>query len=430
MMPRFSPSITLLTITIYVVSIAFPVHSQVPASRQAVPVLLSGGTIHTQAQGVIQNGMLLLEDGKISGMGTEIQVPENAVKIDISGKQVYPALIHSRNLMGLSEINAVPVTSDFAELGNINPNVRAEVAFHSASTHIGIAAAAGIGTIVSTPTSGIISGLSAAMQTDGWTWDQMTLKASTGLIVNWPDMLENENLDKQLTELHDAFDNARRYHHARKSSDAHPVDVRWEAMRAVFEGEMPVFIHANEISQIQAAISWAEREEITMVLTGARDAGYLASQLAQKNIPVVITPVIGGPARQWEHYGAAYALPAKLHNAGVEFCIAGDFGAASAYRLPFHAASAVAFGLPEDEALKALTLYPARILGLDTMIGSIEPGKDATLIITDGTPLEFATKIEKVFIQGKNIDLENKHRQLYNLYRQKVKQQDNPGENY
>jgi len=408
--------------TVLFAGIPASVFAQIPAPDQSRPILLRGATIHTQTGPTIENGMILMENGKISAIGNDLEVPENAIVKDLDGKHIYPALIHGRNLMGLTEIGQVQVTSDFSELGTINPNVRAETAYHSASTHIGVAAASGIGVTVTTPSGGLISGLSAAMFTDGWTWDQMILKAPVGLIVNWPNILNNKNLSEQLKELQEAFDKARRYHHVRNASNDHPIDVRWEAMRSVFDRELPIFIQANEISQIQAAISWAEKENIRMVLTGARDAGYIAEQLAEKNIPVMVGGVIGGPARQWEYYGEAYSVPAKLYRAGVNFFIAGDMGAASAYRLPHHAAAAVAFGLPENEAIKAITLYAAQILGLDEYMGSIDPGKDASIIVTNGNPLEFSTQVEKMYLQGREIDLNSKHQQLFEKYQIKQEQ--------
>ena len=419
---RIQKVIKSFTLFVFFAGIISLTSAQMPAPSQSQPILLKGATIHTQADLKIENGMLLMENGKIAALGTDIRIPENTMIIDLAGKHIYPALIHGRNFMGLTEIGAVNVTSDFSELGTINPNVRAETAYHPASSHIGVAAAGGIGVTVTTPTGGLISGLSAAMFTDGWTWEQMILKAPVGLMVNWPNMINNRNLEEQLKELQDAFDKARRYHQARNASDTHPIDIRWEAMRPVFDGELPVFLQANEISQIQAAISWAEKENIRIVLTGARDAGYIAEQLAEKNIPVMVGGVIGGPARQWEYYGEAYALPAKLYRAGVNFFIAGDMGAASAYRLPQHAAAAVAFGLPEEEAMKAITVYAAQILGLDDYMGSLEPGKDASIIITNGNPLEFSTEVEMMFLQGREIDLNSKHRQLYEKYQIKLEQ--------
>jgi imidazolonepropionase-like amidohydrolase len=183
-----------------------------------------------------------------------------------------------------------------------------------------------------------------------------------------------------------------------------------------------VHITANDIRQIQAAIAWAEKEELELVLAGGRDIGLVADQLASKNIPVIVTGVISGPAHQWESYDEGYTTPLRLYEAGVEFCISGDIGAANAYRLPHHAAAAAAFGLPPDEALKAITINAARILGIDDLLGSIEPGKDATLMITNGNPLEISTKVEQVFIQGKLIDMKDRHLHLYEHYMDKHKQ--------
>ncbi|TVQ09281.1 MAG: hypothetical protein EA361_15590 [Bacteroidetes bacterium] len=414
-------TIILLTAAILLVGLK-NTQAQIPVPPQKGSLVIQASYIHTQSNGIIENGMLLIENGIITAIGNDIEVPEDALVENYEGKHIYPAFIHARNLLGISEIGAVPVTSDFNELGDINPNVRAEVAFHPESSHIGVAAAHGIAISVSTPSGGLISGLSAAMYTEGWNRDDMTMKAPLGLNMNWPNMINNKNLQKQLNELQEAFDNARRYHHARSANTAHPADVRWEAMRPVFDKELPVFIHASEISQIQSAISWAEKEGLKMILTGGRDAAYLARQLAEKDIPVLLTPVIGGPARQWEHYGKSYETAARLHEAGVEFAIAGDFGAASAYRLPLHAAAAVAYGLPEEEALRAITLYPAQLMGIDDRAGSIEAGKEAHLMVTNGNPLEFSTQTEQVYILGRKIDMRSKHIQLQEKYQEKQKQ--------
>ncbi len=419
----------ILTIYLLIVLLltAIQLRGHTPAPSQQQPIALVGGTIHPVSSEPIPNGTVLFENGIITGVGTAPEIPENARIINISGKHVYPGMIHGRSTMGLSEIGRIAETTDMREIGNINPNVRARVAFHPASEHIPVAAVNGITTVVSTPMGGIISGQADAMMTDGWTWAQMTLEPSIGMMIEWPAMREKEARDKALKELHEAFEKARRYKKAREAMDNdhaphHPVDVRWSAMIPVLNQEMPVFVVANELRQIQAALDWAESENLRMVLVGARDGAYLADQIASRNIPVMVAPVIGGPSRQWEGYDQAYTLPAALHDAGVRFCIGGDAGAASAYRLPHHAASAVAFGLPEEEALKAITLHAAEILGLDHRVGSIEPGKDATFIITDGTPLELWTDISKVYIQGREIDMTDKHRRLFERYREKHRQ--------
>ncbi len=362
-------------------------------------------------------------DGKIEAVGLDIELPAGTQVIDTRGKHVYPTLILGRTTLGLTEIGAVPVTSDLNEVGNINPNIRAEAAFHPESSHIPVAAVNGIGVAVTGPTGGIISGLTAAMLTDGWTWEQMTLKAPAGLSINWPNMADASARDQAMKELNDAFDSARRYMLASKASgNKHAIDIRWEAMISVLEGKLPVMINASELRQIQAAMAWAEKQNVKMILIGGRDAAYVADQLKAKNIPVMITPVIGAPSRQWEAYDFSYSLPVKLHEAGVKYSIAGEGSAAGAARLAKHAASAVAFGLPQEEALKAITIYAAEILGIDDRVGSIEAGKDASIMITTGNPLELSTQIEQVFIQGRMIDMTDKHRQLYEKFLEKHRQ--------
>ncbi|MFW5707337.1 MAG: amidohydrolase family protein [Bacteroidota bacterium] len=407
-------------------SLTSSIDAQIPAPPAETPRVIQASYIHTLTHGTIENGMVLIENGLITAVGTDVEIPPDAIIDNYDGKHVYPAFIHARNLLGLSEIGAVPVTSDFNELGTINPNVRAQVAFHPGSRHIGVAATHGIAISASTPTGGFISGLSAAMYTDGWSWDQRIMQAPAGLIVNWPVAINNKEYKKQVGELREAFDQARRYHLAANTQTDHPSDVRWEAMLGVFDGQLPVFIHANEISQIQDAVAWALQENLQIVITGGRDAALMAGQLASHNIPVLLTPVIGGPARQWDHYGEAYARAALLHNEGVTFAIAGDFGASSIYRLPHHAGAAVAFGLPHEEALKAITLYPAQILGLEQRAGSIEEGKEAHLIITNGDPLDFFSSLEQVYILGKKIDMQNHHTIMMEKYMEKNRQQNQP----
>ncbi len=403
------------------------VQAQIPAPPQEGPVALVGGTVHTMSDGIIDNGTVLFENGKITAVGTSVDIPSNAQVIDVSGRHVYPGLIHARTTLGLSEIGRLGETVDLNEQGTINPNVRAEVAFHPESEHIPTAAVNGITTAISTPSGGIISGRAAAMMTNGWTWEQMTLRSSVGMIVNWPGMGNTGARDEALGQLQQFIDEARMYQAVKNAAGERNVprhlhDVRLEAMIPVLEGEMPVFINASELRQIQSAIAWAEKENLRMVLVGGRDAGYVADQLAEKNIPVILTPVISGPSRLWTGYDESYSLPAKLYEAGVDFCIGGEGSAAYAFRLTHHAGSAVAFGLPEEEAVKSLTINAARILGIDDLVGSIEEGKDATLIVTNGSPVELWTRVEHVFIQGRQDDMMDKQRRLYEKYKEKQRQ--------
>ena len=401
--------------------------TRTPAPAQQQPVAIVGATIHTVSQGVIDEGTVVFADGKIVAVGSGLEVPEGAQVFDADGKHVYPGFIDGRSTLGLSEISRIAESTDLQELGDINPMIRAQVAYHPASEHLSVAAVHGVTTVVPTPRGSLIAGMPAAMMTDGWTWEGMTIREGLGMVVEWPAMGNLERYGSQFEKLQEAFDKARRYRHARAASESgesgpHPRDTRWEALLPVLDGEMPVLVTVNDLRQIQAAVAWAEEEELRLILVGGRDLGRVAEQLAQHEISVMLTGVIGGPAHPWEGYDEGYQAARRLYEAGVPFCIAGDEGPAYTYRLAHHAAAAVAFGLPAEEGLKAITLQAAQVLGVDDVLGSLEPGKDATLIIGNGHPLEIGTKTEQVFIRGRKIAVTDKHRRLYEHYREKHRQ--------
>ena len=407
--------------------VAPALQAQVPAPPQEGPIALVGGTIHPVSGPAIAGGTLVFDGGVITALGPNVEVPAGAERIDVTGLHVYPGLIDAYSSMGLYEIGAVDVTVDLNELGDVNPNVRAEVAVNPESRHIGTTRSNGVLVTVTTPSGGLVSGLSAAMVLDGWTWEQMTLKAPAALNVNWPSPGNEDGYEQQLGQLRDVFARARAYRTARRAAAGddgphHPSDSRWEAMLPVLDGDIPVVVGADELRQIQDAVAWAEAEGVRLVLRGGADAGYVADHLAQRQVPVLLTAVMSAPSRSWEPYDGAYALPARLHEAGVRFAITGGSSAPYANRLPYEAGVAVAFGLPEEEALKAVTLYPAEFLGIDDRVGSLEPGKDATLIIATGNPLDYPTTIERAFIQGRDIDLMDIHRQFFEKYMEKVRQ--------
>jgi imidazolonepropionase-like amidohydrolase len=399
-----------------------------------------GGTVYTVSGLVIPNGTVVFDKGKITAVGTNVTIPADAERIDVTGKNVYPGLIDSYSIMGLTEIGSVRGTLDYNETGDVNPNARVEVALQPESELIPVARSGGITITGTAPQSGLISGTSAAMMMDGWTWEDVTLKAPLGLVVNWPTMIYvanpfsrqtkeewTKNRDTRLKGLRDAFANARAYAAAKraeqqKSVPYHDTDLRWEAMVPVLEGKVPVWVNANELTQIQAAITWAEQENVKLVIVGGRDAWRVTSQLKAKNIPVILTDVLSSPPRRWENYDQIYATPAKLNEAGILFCIAGDGDPSNARNLNHHAATAAAFGLSKEGALRAITLDAAKVLGIDALVGSIETGKDATLIVVSGDILELSSSVEKIFIQGKKIDLRDMHKQLYEKYTEKYRQ--------
>ncbi len=398
--------------------------ARVPAPLQHQTIAIIGATIHTVTNGVITEGTLVFDEGRITAVGKNIVIPDDAHIIDAKGKHIYPGFIHGHSILGLMEVVRTTESTDIQELGDINPNIRSHVAYHSASTHLSVAAVHGVTTVVPTPRGSLIAGKISAMTTDGWTWEEMIIRKNIGMVMYWPSMNNSKQYIENLNKIQDAFDKARRYKQAGNAKNQpgvphHPFDSRWEALIPVLNGDMPVFIVANDARQIQAAISWAQDENINIVLTGSRDMGLIADLPAQKNIPVMLTGVISGPAQQWQGFDEAYQIPRILYEAGVMFCIAGDAGAASTYRLPHHAAAAVAFGLPEEEALKAITINAAKILGIDDILGSIETGKNATFFVSNGNALEIKTKTELVFINGRKINMTDKHKYLYDMYLEK-----------
>jgi imidazolonepropionase-like amidohydrolase len=412
----------------------------IPAAKQKKPIALIGGTIHTVNGPVLENAVILFDKGKIVALGTNVTIPPDAERIDVSGRHIYPGIIDSYTSMGLTEIGSVRGTIDRAETGLINPNVRAEVAVNPESELIPVARSNGVAVVATVPSGGLIAGLGAALMLDGWTWEDLTLKSGLGLIVNWPSMLYTpsprfrttkeewqKQRDDQLKALREAFADARAYMTAKnaekqKGVPIHDTDPRWQAMIPVLQGTVPVFVQASEMSQIQAAITWAESEGVKLVIVGGRDAWMVRDQLKAKDIPVIVTDIQSAPPRIWQGYDEVFTLPMRLQKAGVRFCITGDGAPSNSRNTAYHAANAAAYGLPKDEALKSVTLYAAQILGIADKVGSLEIGKDATLIVTNGDPLEPPTVTEQMFIQGKKIDLRDKHKQLYEKYKVKYRQ--------
>ncbi len=412
----------------------------IPAAKQKKPIALVGGTIHTVSGEVLQNATIVFDKGKIIALGASVMIPADAERIDVTGKHVYPGIIDSYDHVGLTEIGSVRGTVDLAETGSINPNVKAEVAVNPESELIPVARSQGVTIVNTAPTGGLISGLAAALMLDGWTWEDLTLKSGLGLIINWPSMVYTpsrfvrvtkeewqKQRDEQLKALRETFSSARAYMTAKKAEQQkgvqyHDADPRWNAMIPVLEGRIPVFVQANELSQIQGAITWAEQEGVKLVIVGGRDAIFVKDQLKAKDIPVIVTDVQSAPMRQWQGYNEVFSLPMRLKQAGIRFCIAGDGDASNSRNTAFHAANAAAYGLPLDDALKSVTLYAAQILGIADKVGSLEVGKDATLIVTTGDPLQPPTITERMFIQGKKIDMRDKHKQLYEKYQEKYRQ--------
>jgi len=409
----------------------------VPAKKQVRPIVLTGGTIHTVSGAVIPNGMLLFENGKITAVGASVTVPANAERVDVTGKHLYPGLINAASNIGLNEIEAVRATLDMNETGRINPNVRTDVAVNPESELIPATRANGILISHVVPGGPLIAGRTSAMLMDGWTNDEMTLRSPAGLYVSWPNMRvsrspfarqseeeQRKAIDGAIKELRGAFDDARAYLKAKKADkEQHPTDLRWEAMAPLFDRSIPLIASANEVSQIQSAVQFAKEQNVRLVIHGGRDSWMVASLLKENNVGVIVEPVHDLPNRRWEEYDLPFTVPAKLHAAGVLFAVSGGGNSTMNDRnMAYQAATASAYGLPKDEALRSITINAAKLLGIDGQVGTLEAGKDATLIVTNGDPLEIMTNVEMAYIQGRPVDLRSRHTELWKKYEEKYRQ--------
>lgn len=393
--------------------------------------LIRGVTVHPVTSPKIENATLLVVDGKIADIGPKIAVPKGTRIIEGKGLHVYPGMIDSATAVGLSEISSVRETSDTTELGDFKPQLRTAIAVNPASEHIPVIRANGIVAAMALPDGGIISGQASLMHLDGWTWEEMAVRLDAALVLDFPTpsaprlrfgaepsgFAESRRAyEDRLKQLRDYFDQARAYQKAKAAATpGFRTNLAFEAMIPVLERKIPVMIIASRERAIRDAVAWAEREKIRPVLVAVRRPGSMLAELKAKNIPVILAPTQDLPLEQDDPYDEAYSVPVELYKAGVKFAF-GSFGNQFARNLPYQAASAVPFGLPYEEALKSVTLNPAQIWGVDTQMGSVEKGKWANLMLTDGDPLEVRTQVKRLFIKGREVDLESKHTRLYKRY--------------
>ncbi|HKV37649.1 MAG TPA: amidohydrolase family protein [Blastocatellia bacterium] len=402
--------------------------------------VISGARIVTVTGPVIENGAVLISDGKVAAVGKAVQAPPGAQVIDAQGLSVYPGLIDSGTEVGLTEIESVAGTNDASEIGDNNANVHVDVAIRPDSSHVAVTRVNGITTVVTEPRGGVIAGTSSLIDLDGWVPKDMIVKSRLAMHINWPgdspfgfefagflDRTESVKKTrlangKKIDELKKVFEDAKAYSDAKEARIKDPslpkqnLDLKLEALVPVVRGQMPVVILAATERDIKNAIQFAEQMKIRMILSGAVEAYKLADELKAKNIPVLVGPVIRMPEHMDDPYDMAYANAALLSKAGVKIAFE-TFESAHVRDLPYNAGMAAAFGLPPEEALKAVTINPAEIFGVASELGSIEPGKLANLIVTDGDPLEIRTQIKYLFIRGRQIPLTSRHTELYEKYK-------------
>ncbi|MCF4009010.1 amidohydrolase family protein [Rheinheimera sp. UJ63] len=403
----------------------------VPAPKQSVPVLLKNATVHAVVtEPAIQD--VLLVDGKIAAMGTNLTAPAGAQVEDLTGKHVYPGLIALINQLGLIEVEAVRATRDDRETSATNPDLQVQVAFNADSAVIPTIRSNGFSHSLIYPDGSLITGRSALMQLDGWNWQDALVQANVGLHVNWPRMglqtgwwvrdsaeKQQERQREQLEQLQSYFSQAQAYYLAEQAGLNRGRDSRWHAMLALFEGNLPLFVHADDPRQMRQAISLAKQYKVRLVIVGGRDSWRMADELAANNVDVIYTAPYGLPTRTDEAYDQAFSVPGVLQKAGVRFALSLD-GFWDTRNLVFAAGHVTRYGLEPAQALRALTLDAAHIAGVADRLGSIEVGKSASLVVSEGDIFDYrGHNIMQLWIDGRNVDLNNKHKQLHQRYQQR-----------
>jgi imidazolonepropionase-like amidohydrolase len=427
-----------LLLTLLITSSTVAASDQIPGAPQKKPIALVNAVVHTLTGQPIQECTLVFDAGKITDIGHRMKPPAGAEVVDLKGKHVYPSLIEAHSQIGLTEISSTRATLDFAETGSINPNVSAHVAVNPDSELIPVTRANGVLIAVSAPTGGMVSGKASVMQLDGWTYEDMTLKADAAMVIQWPQMVrsprpkdaksedsQTEKPNQALQQLRELFDHSRAYSKARPTNPAdQSFDSRLAAMLPVIEGKIPLLIAADRADQIQSAVAFGVEQNVKVIIFGGYDAEACAELLRRYNVPVIIDAIHKDPRRDHEDYDAAFTLPERLRQASVKFCISGS-GRSETWNtrnLPYQAATAAAYGLSYEDALRSVTVWPAEILGIADRVGTLEKGKDATLFVSDGDPLETETQITAAWIQGRKVDLTSRHTQLFDKYSEKYRQ--------
>jgi imidazolonepropionase-like amidohydrolase len=409
-----------------------------PAPVQGADLAVVGGTVHVgDGATVLESATVFVRAGRVAEVGRDVSVPSGVAVIDAVGMHVAPGFTAADTVLGLVEVSAVRATRDEEEVGRVNPHVRAWAAVNPDSEQLPVAMANGVLHALVAPRGGLVSGTSAVMLLSGWTREDMTLRGPAALHVDWPDMRVDRSKDAKpsveeqekarataLEELDELFARARVYlasapARARGEVPRADHDPKLEAMAPVLSRAIPVVVRADTLAQIRAAMEWARRQDVRLVLSGARDAWRIASEIAAARAPVIVWPVRALPARDFEAYDTAFAGPEVLRAAGVKVCFTvgtDAFSAAHARNLPDEAATAIPWGFPPEQALRAITLSPAEVFGLDQEIGSLERGKLANLVVWDGPPLEITSRAKHVVVRGHDMPREDRHTRLYEKY--------------
>ena len=383
----------------------------------------------------VANGTVVIRDGKIAAVGAGVTVPAGATVIDGRGLFVYPGMIDSGTRLGLVEIGSVPGGQDTQELGQFNPQDDVLTAVNPHSTHFGITRANGITSLITSAEGGLIQGTAALIDLAGWTPNEMAEVGRVAMVMTYPrvggggrfggrrggpgaggDAAETQN--RQVRELTDYLRNAKAYN---ERPNPVPQNLAYAALGPALRGEVPVVFDVQTEGQIRGALALADSFKLKPVLRGATEAWMLADTLAARKVPVIVGPMVSVPEGE-APYDAIYAMPGVLAKAGVMIAFqTNDGGEGDSRNLPYNAALATAYGLDPEEALRAITINPAKIWGVGDRLGSLETGKVANLFVTTGDPLDVRTQVRHVFIRGQLMPWDDRHTELYEKFRARPK---------
>ena len=410
--------------------IVLKVEGQSPKGKYGT-FALTNATIETVTKGTITNGTVIISNGKITAVGTNLPVPQGAEVINCNGSRIYPGMIDGGTKIGLLEIGNIPTATDVTEEGEINPQMKALSAINANATVIPITRISGVTTVLTTPDGGLLPGTAALINLHGYTSDQM-YAGFEGIKLNFPntgrkgffDRRTDDEIkkasEKALKQLNDVWGKATQFHKLDSASNGKGLGYypEMQAMLPVIRGEMPLMIEVNAQKDIQAALKWVSEKKVKkVILTGVTDGWREAEAIAKANIPVITGPVIAIPNREYDRYDQIYANPGLMKKAGVKVAIRSDEDGNGNYRnLPYHAGFAVAYGMNKEDALKAITIIPAELFGVSDRMGSIEVGKSANLFVCNGDIFETKTQVSHVFIEGWMIPMVSRQTQLYDEF--------------
>ena len=429
-----------IALALFFTCASFAQSNVMPAPAQQGVMYVTNATIHVGNGKVIENGTIVVKDGKIEKVGNDIVVPSSGANVvDAKGKQIYPGLILPTSALGLIEMTSVKATTDVREMGDMNPEVRSIVAYNTDSKVINTLRSNGILAANIVPQGSFLAGSSSVVQLDAWTWTDASLKTDAGMHLYMPSMIARPSFGRfggfggpnasgaasdpvkegmeKIERLKSFFKEAKAYN---AQTTHEETNLKFEAVKNLLEGKQKFYVHANQVKQMLVALDFVKEFGLDVVIVGGSESWQIADLLKQHNVSVILQQMHSLPTSNDDAVDQPYKSAAALQKAGVTFAISDDDSQTRGRNLPFNAGTAVTYGLTKEEALAAITLNAAKVMGVADKTGSIEAGKEANFIISSGDILDMSTSnVTDAFIQGRKINLDDKQKQLNDRYEQK-----------